>query len=38
VKTGIEFVYVENVRQVLHEVFNGTEIQEKWKTTLPLEY
>jgi Lon-like ATP-dependent protease len=37
VKTGIEFVYVENVRQVLHEVFNGTEIQEKWKSTLPLE-
>ncbi|KIM33559.1 hypothetical protein M408DRAFT_61148 [Serendipita vermifera MAFF 305830] len=37
VKTGIEFVYVENVRQVLHEVFQGTEIQEKWKTTLPLE-
>lgn len=38
VKTGIEFVYVDNVRQVLHEVFKGTEIQEKWKTTLPLEY
>ncbi|PVF94417.1 ATP-dependent protease La [Serendipita vermifera] len=37
VKTGIEFVYVDNVRQVLHEVFKGTEAQEKWKTTLPLE-
>jgi len=38
VKTGIEFVYVENVRQVLHEVFKGTEIHEKWKMSLPLEY
>jgi ATP-dependent Lon protease len=38
VKTGIEFIYVDNVRQVLHEVFNGTEIQEKWKTSLPLEH
>ncbi|KAG8789166.1 ATP-dependent Lon protease pim1 [Serendipita sp. 398] len=37
VKMGIEFVYVENVLQVLHEVFKGTEQQEKWKTTLPLE-
>jgi len=38
VKTGIEFVYVDNVRQVLHEVFDGTEIQAKWKTSLPLEH
>ncbi|CAG7849185.1 Lon protease homolog, mitochondrial {ECO:0000255/HAMAP-Rule:MF_03120} {ECO:0000255/HAMAP-Rule:MF_03120}; Flags: Precursor [Serendipita indica DSM 11827] len=37
VKTGIEFIYVDNVRQVLHEVFGGTEVQEKWKTSFPLE-
>ncbi|KAG8832877.1 ATP-dependent Lon protease pim1 [Serendipita sp. 399] len=37
VKTGIEFVYVENVLQVLHEVFKGTDLQEKLKSTLPLE-
>ncbi|KAH8823018.1 Lon protease C-terminal proteolytic domain-containing protein [Flagelloscypha sp. PMI_526] len=37
VKTGVRFVYVEDVRQVLHEVFRGTPIAERWKDTLPLE-
>lgn len=37
VKTGVRFVYVEDVRQVLHEVFRGTPIAEKWKESLPLE-
>ena len=36
VKTGIELVYVDNVRQVLHEVFAGSEVAKKWETTLPL--
>lgn len=36
VKTGIRFVYVDDVRQVLHEVFRGHPIQERWKDTLPL--
>jgi len=35
VKTGIRFVYVEDVRQVLHEVFRGEPITERWKETLP---
>lgn len=37
VKHGIEFVYVDNVHQVLHEVFKGEPITERWKETLPLE-
>jgi len=36
VKTGIRFVYVEDVREVLHEVFRGEEIQERWKDTLSI--
>ncbi|KAI0027543.1 Lon protease C-terminal proteolytic domain-containing protein, partial [Vararia minispora EC-137] len=36
VKEGIRFVYVEDVREVLHEVFKGTRAQERWKETLPL--
>jgi len=35
VKTGIRFVFVEDIRQVLHEVFQGEAIIEKWKETLP---
>ncbi|KDQ14889.1 hypothetical protein BOTBODRAFT_145436 [Botryobasidium botryosum FD-172 SS1] len=35
VKTGIRFVYVEDARQVLHEVFQGEKIAERWKETLP---
>ena len=30
------FVYVENVNEVLHEVFKGTEVVERWKDTLPV--
>ena len=37
VKTGIELVYVDSVRQVLSEVFAGSEVVKKWETTLPLE-
>jgi len=37
VKTGIRFVYVEDIRQVLHEVFDGQPIQERWKDTLPYQ-
>lgn len=37
VKTGIELVYVDNVRQVLSEVFAGSEVAKQWETTLPLE-
>ncbi|KAG0700168.1 Lon protease C-terminal proteolytic domain-containing protein [Suillus ampliporus] len=36
VKTGIRFVYVEDVREVLHEVFRGEEIVERWKDTLSI--
>jgi Lon-like ATP-dependent protease len=36
VKTGIRFVYVENVREVLHEVFRGEAVTERWKDTLPI--
>jgi len=36
VKTGIRFVYVDDIRQVLHEVFSRQPIQERWKDTLPL--
>ncbi|KAJ7198274.1 Lon protease C-terminal proteolytic domain-containing protein [Mycena pura] len=37
VKEGIRFVYVEDVREVLHEVFRGEPIAERWKETLPVE-
>jgi Lon-like ATP-dependent protease len=37
VKEGIEFVFVEEVRQVLHEVFKGTDAVTRWKETLPME-
>ncbi|KAF8806924.1 ATP-dependent protease La [Phlegmacium glaucopus] len=36
VKTGIRFVYVESVNEVLHEVFRGEPITERWKDTLPV--
>ena len=36
VKTGIRFVYVEDVKEVLHEVFRGEEVAERWKDTLSL--
>ena len=35
-KTMNRFVYVENVNEVLHEVFKGTEVAERWKDTLPV--
>ncbi|QRV89692.1 LON-related ATP-dependent protease [Ceratobasidium sp. AG-Ba] len=35
VKTGIRFVFVEDIRQVLHEVFRGESITERWQETLP---
>ena len=34
VKEGIKFVYVEDVRQVLQEVFKDEPIAERWKKTL----
>lgn len=34
VKEGIRFVYVEDVRQVLQEVFKDDPIVERWKETL----
>ncbi|KAK8858689.1 ATP-dependent protease La [Kwoniella newhampshirensis] len=37
VKSGIEFVFVEDIRQVLHEVFRGTEVEERWRETLANE-
>ncbi len=37
VKSGIEFVFVEEVRQVLHEVFKGSDSAERWRETLPVE-
>ncbi|WVW84806.1 ATP-dependent protease La [Kwoniella bestiolae CBS 10118] len=37
VKKGIEFVFVEDIRQVLYEVFKGTENETRWRETLPLE-
>ncbi|EIW57635.1 ATP-dependent protease La [Trametes versicolor FP-101664 SS1] len=36
VKTGIRFVYVEDVKEVLHEVFRGEAVAERWKDTLSL--
>ncbi|KAG9102441.1 ATP-dependent Lon protease pim1 [Ceratobasidium sp. UAMH 11750] len=35
VKTGIRFVFVEDIRQVLHEVFRGEPITKRWEETLP---
>ncbi|CAE6488223.1 unnamed protein product [Rhizoctonia solani] len=35
VKTGIRFVFVDDIRQVLHEVFKGESVAERWKETLP---
>ncbi|XAO21517.1 ATP-dependent protease La [Cryptococcus bacillisporus CA1280] len=37
VKGGIEFVFVEDVRQVLHEAFRGTEVAKRWQETLPMD-
>ncbi|KAF7324091.1 Lon protease-like protein, mitochondrial [Mycena kentingensis (nom. inval.)] len=37
VKEGIRFVYVEDVREVLYEVFKGEPIVERWKETMPLD-
>lgn len=38
VKDGIEFVFVEDVLQVLHEVFHDSQIeQDRWRETLPVE-
>ncbi|KAF8525804.1 ATP-dependent protease La [Hysterangium stoloniferum] len=37
VKTGIRFVYVEDVREVLHEVFRSQSLHERLKQTLPIE-
>lgn len=34
VKTGIRFVYVETVKEVLEEVFSGSPVVERWKDTL----
>ncbi|KAI0775127.1 ATP-dependent protease La [Trametes elegans] len=36
VKTGIRFVYVEDVKEVLHEVFRDEPVAERWKDTLRL--
>ncbi|KAF8529835.1 ATP-dependent protease La [Gautieria morchelliformis] len=37
VKTGIRFVYVEDVREVLHEVFREQPLMARLKETLPLD-
>ncbi|KZV64508.1 ATP-dependent protease La [Peniophora sp. CONT] len=36
VKEGIRFVYVEDVREVLHEVFKDSEAEKRWRETLPV--
>ncbi|EIW73466.1 hypothetical protein TREMEDRAFT_67376 [Tremella mesenterica DSM 1558] len=36
VKSGIEFVFVDDVRQVLHEVFRGTEVSTRLEEMLPV--
>ncbi len=36
VKTGIRFVYVEDVKEVLHEVFREDGVMKKWKGSLEL--
>jgi ATP-dependent Lon protease len=35
VKTGIRFVYVEDVKEVLAEVFRGTPVADRLRDTLP---
>jgi len=35
VKTGIRFVYVDTVKEVLEEVFRGEEVAERLRDTLP---
>ena len=35
VKTGIRFVYVEDVREVLEEVFRGEKIVDVWRERMP---
>jgi Lon-like ATP-dependent protease len=34
VKTGVRFVYVEDVREVLHEVFRGEPVIARWRDSL----
>jgi len=34
VKTGIRFVYVETVYEVLKEVFKGSEVERTWEETM----
>src|SRR6266567_1619070 len=36
VKTGIRFVYVETVHEVLKEVFSGSEVAVRWEETMRL--
>ncbi|KAH9945120.1 ATP-dependent protease La [Epithele typhae] len=36
VKTGIRFVYVETVDEVLQEVFRGEQVAERWKESFKL--
>jgi ATP-dependent Lon protease len=36
VKTGIRFVYVEEVREVLHEVFGEDPVTANWKDSLAV--
>jgi Lon-like ATP-dependent protease len=37
VKTGIRFVYVEDVGEVLKEVFRGSELMERWEKVHSLQ-
>ena len=37
VKTGIRFVYVEDVKEVLHEVFREDGVAKNWKGSLQLD-
>ena len=37
IKNDVRFVYVENVREVLHEVFKDEAVVERWKKMLPLD-
>lgn len=30
-------MFVEDVRQVLHEAFRGTEVAKRWQETLPMD-
>ena len=36
VKTAMKFVYVEDIKEVLHKVFEGQAVTEWWKDTLSL--